>query len=112
MKHRFETGKQPSLLRNLILSAGLFFLISGIFLYGVTAVSQKSSALEERTLQQAVRRDIVRCYALEGRYPESLEYLKENYGLHYNEDRFFIDYHAIGSNLMPDVTIIDRRAAS
>ncbi len=52
-------------------------------------------------------RSIANCYALEGEYPESLEYIKENYGLVYDEDRFFVDYRVSGSNIMPDVTIID-----
>ena len=61
------------------------------------------------TLEQAVSRGIVHCYAMEGAYPESLQYLKDHYGLIYDEDRFFVDYQVLGSNLIPDVTIIDRR---
>lgn len=45
---------------------------------------------------------------LRGAYPESLRYLEEHYGLIYDEDRFFIDYQILGSNIMPDVTIIDK----
>ena len=41
-------------------------------------------------------------------YPPSLEYIKEHYGLFYNEELFYIDYQPIGSNIMPDVTILDR----
>ena len=46
---------------------------------------------------------------MEGSYPESLQYLKEHYGLTYDDDKFFVDYQTLGSNIMPDVTIIDRR---
>ena len=49
------------------------------------------------------------CYAIEGSYPESLQYLKDNYGLTYDEEKYFIDYQVLGSNILPDVTIIDRR---
>jgi hypothetical protein len=34
--------------------------------------------------------------------------LKENYGLTYDEDLFFVDYQTIGSNILPDVTIIEK----
>ena len=51
----------------------------------------------------------VHCYAIEGSYPESLQYLKDNYGLTYDEEKYFIDYQVLGSNILPDVTIIDRR---
>ena len=36
------------------------------------------------------------------------DYIKEHYGLIYNEQLFFIDYQPIGSNIMPDVTILTR----
>jgi hypothetical protein len=45
---------------------------------------------------------------VEGTYPPSLEYLKEHYGLIYDEESYYIDYTAIGSNIMPDVTILPR----
>ena len=35
-----------------------------------------------------------------------LEYLESHYGLTYDHDLFFVDYQAIGSNIMPDVTIV------
>lgn len=111
MKHRFETEKQPSSLRNILISLGIFLLTAGIFTGGVAVLSQKNDAQEAQTLQQALRRDIIRCYALEGSYPESLDYIREHYGLQYDRERFFVDYHPLGRNLMPDVTIIDRRAA-
>ena len=48
----------------------------------------------------------VQCYALEGFYPEDLEYLETHYGLSYDSEKYVISYEVIGSNLMPDVTII------
>ena len=48
----------------------------------------------------------MQCYAIEGRYPPSLEYMEEHYGLVYDKDIFFVDYQPIGSNLYPDVTVI------
>ena len=45
---------------------------------------------------------------MEGTYPQSLDYLKEYYGLMYDEDLFFVDYQVMGSNILPDVTIIEK----
>lgn len=59
-------------------------------------------------LENALNRSITQCYALEGMYPPDLEYIQTNYGLMYNPDLYFIDYQYIGSNLRPDVTIIER----
>jgi len=54
---------------------------------------------------------ISQCYAVEGCYPPSLEYLEQHYGLLYDEDSFFIDYEYYGSNLLPEVTVLRRTGA-
>lgn len=109
MKHRFITQKTSSVSRNFLISTGCFAAIVALFLAGTSLVSDKTNAREAQTLDRAIRRGIVHCYAMEGAYPESLQYLKEHYGLTYNEENFFVDYQAIGTNILPDVTIIDRR---
>ena len=50
-------------------------------------------------------------YAMEGAYPESLEYLKEHYGLNYDETRYIINYEVMGSNLMPDVMVLEKQGS-
>jgi hypothetical protein len=35
-----------------------------------------------------------------------MTYLEEHYGITYDKDRYVISYESIGSNLMPDVTVI------
>ncbi len=108
MKHRFVIEKQNSYLKNLLVSLSVFAAIFLIFWLGVSSVSSKAHEEELHTLQTAVTRGITHCYAIEGVYPKSLTYLKENYGLTYDEDKYFIDYQPQGSNLMPDVTIITK----
>lgn len=70
--------------------------------------SKTNSEQEKQFLENAIERGITQCYALEGAYPVSLSYLTEHYGLHYNQEHFFVDYQYIGSNLRPDVTVIER----
>lgn len=109
MKHRFKTQKSSSASRNILLSAGGFAVIAALFLSGVSMVSDRTDIEEEETLRRAINRGIVHCYSIEGAYPENLQYLKDCYGLTYNEEIFFVDYQVLGSNILPDVTIIDRR---
>lgn len=85
----------------LVAALGFFVLFSDSF-------STANMNYERDLLEQALERSITQCYALEGCYPTSLEYLIENYGLTYNSDHFFVDYRYIGGNLWPDVTIIER----
>ena len=85
----------------LVVALGFFVLFSNSF-------STANISYERELLEQALERSIAQCYALEGSYPVSLEYLTEHYGLTYNEEHFFIDYRYIGGNLWPDITIIER----
>ncbi len=84
----------------------LFVLLICVFLWAVSAMGASNVSRERENLEQAINRCIVQCYALEGTYPPSLSYMKEHYGLTYDEDLFYVDYTSIGSNLWPDVTIL------
>lgn len=109
MKHRFETQKKTSESRNLILSIACFAVILFVFIKGTDLVADRTDIQEMEILEQAINRGIVHCYTIEGSYPENLQHLKDDYGLTYDEDRFFVDYQVLGSNILPEVTIIDRR---
>ncbi|MDL2215663.1 hypothetical protein LJB77_01100 [Ruminococcaceae bacterium OttesenSCG-928-N02] len=58
------------------------------------------------TLEQAITRAAVHCYALEGAYPPDMAYLQEHYALQYNQQRFIVDYQCFAQNLMPDITVL------
>ena len=73
------------------------------------SMTDNNASREKEILQNAIDRSITQCYALEGVYPDNLEYLEEEYGLIYNTEHFFVDYQYIGSNLRPDITIIERQ---
>lgn len=68
---------------------------------GGRAVAESLALVEEN-----VRRAAVQCYALEGAYPRDFSYLAERYGAAVDEDRCRVDYIYIGSNLMPDITVV------
>ncbi len=107
--NRFQ---RPNLGKRILQSVNfsiLFFVaVIGIFLYGIATVSSGSTADEKRILDEAIRKDIVHCYAVEGMYPPSLAYMEEHYGLTYDHDKFLVDYEPIASNIMPSVTILER----
>lgn len=88
----------------------LAFMIGFVifFISGINTVDDSTASEQAKSLEAAVRRSVAQCYAVEGTYPPSLDYLKEHYGLIYDADKFYIDYTAIGSNIMPDITILPR----
>ena len=91
-----------------VLSIFIFVAIACIFYLAVDATGRSSIVRQRESLENAISRDIVQCYSIEGRYPPSLEYLEQHYGLVYDKKTFFVDYMPIAANLYPDVTIILR----
>ena len=105
---RFQYGKKKHTYRKFVLSAVVFVVIAGAFYQGIQSLSSGTKKRQRESLENALTRSITYCYTVEGAYPESLEYLKEHYGLHYDENMFFVDYRVTGSNILPDVTIIEK----
>lgn len=66
----------------------------------------RTSAEQLALAEDGVRRAAVQCYALEGFYPPSLDYLAQHYGVRTDDRRFFIDYRFVAANLMPEISII------
>lgn len=103
-----KTSWKKKLISNFPLSLVIFALVFIGFIYGVSTVADSDIMNEKQILEEAVHRDIVHCYAIEGSYPASLSYMEEHYGLTYDKDKFIIRYENIGGNIMPSVTIIER----
>lgn len=106
-KNRFEQNKINPL-TNLVYLLPLlgFIALFILFFRGISSVSDTNTAKQMESLQNALNRSITQCYAVEGAYPPNLAYIREHYGLIYDEDLFYVDYQPIGSNIMPDVTIL------
>lgn len=60
------------------------------------------------SIKAAVLAAAVQCYAVEGTYPQGLETLEKNYGVQINHDKFIVIYDAFASNLLPEVTLLQR----
>lgn len=110
MRNRFEQSS-PGIGHRLsfLLSVAAFLILLLLFLGGIRSVSDTTAAKQLESLQTALSRSIAQCYAVEGMYPPDLQYLKDHYGLTYDETKFLVDYEAYGSNLMPEVTVLRKR---
>lgn len=105
--NRFQKEKRrfPSL-RALALPVIFFLCLMTFLIWGMSSVSRTTRQEEEKSLKQAVIRSAVHCYAVEGTYPETLDYLENHYGITYDHDKYLVVYEVSGSNLMPDVDVI------
>lgn len=67
-----------------------------------------SKAAEEQLslISGGIQQAAVQCYALEGFYPPSLDYLTDHYGVQIDNNRYFVDYQYIAANLLPEITVI------
>ncbi|MDE7285476.1 MAG: hypothetical protein K2N55_01345 [Lachnospiraceae bacterium] len=108
--NRFTTQAEKRRFR--LLHMRLTYLIGPvilmIFVLSLSFIGDSTVSRQKESLETALNRDIIHCYAVEGFYPPSLTYIEEHYGLTYNHDLFFVDYQPIGSNMRPDVTILVR----
>ena len=98
--------KKHNAVQTTLISAGLFVVILIGFLVAVSYAAKGSVSQQRRVLEEAIDRGVTQCYVTEGRYPESFEYLQENYGIIYDDTQFRVDYVIYGSNMKPTVTII------
>lgn len=99
--------KNSSLLRYL---PGVFVFIA-IVTIAIIAISNVGKSTEKEGLtitENSIRRAIITCYAQEGRYPESIEYLEENYQLHISDD-YEVFYDIFAENIMPEVTVVRKQ---
>ena len=99
--------RKKNVISSALLSAGMFILIFVGFLYAVSQASKGSVSEQAVNLDNAIDRAVMQCYVTEGRYPESFEYLQKNYGIIYDDELFRVDYVIYGSNMKPDITIIN-----
>ena len=98
---------------------GLWGLLKGVLMPAVavavlvffaSALNSLDSGREAENLQQleeALRRGCVACYASEGVYPPSLDYLEEHYGVQIDRERYIVHYDIFAENLMPDIKVME-----
>ena len=90
------------------LIACIAILACGLFL--LNGIDSASAGAEEALVQEAVRRAMITCYAVEGAYPPDVNYLMENYGLAYNDEEYFVSYQAFASNVLPEIHVTRKGA--
>lgn len=94
-KHRF--------LAAMILAAVI--LIAAVLVWAGIS-SRNSMADQTESIRDTIMSRALQCYVIEGAYPESLDYLKENYGLAVNTEDYRIVYIPYAENLPPEVKVI------
>jgi len=93
-------------LRSAILPVIFTVAIMVMIVFGLYQTEASSSAEGIRILEDSIRRAVVMSYAIEGRYPESLEYIETNFGIFIDRTRYVVHYRVFASNMLPEITVI------
>jgi len=94
--------------KGIAVTVALFVALVGVFVFVLRGTSDKADTEQATLLETAIRNAAVTSYANEGRYPETLEKIVEQYGIIIDESRFLVRYDVFGSNVMPSITIINK----
>lgn len=97
-----------SLIKDNFLSMLFIVAISVVFIGGISSAAGSSRDEAKIVAEDSIHRAVLSCYALEGRYPATFEYLRDNYGLNIDENKYIIHYDVFGSNIMPNITVLVR----
>ena len=86
----------------------LFAALIAAFVLLINNIPDRNSGRELQIVRDAVKNAALTCYAVEGMYPDDLEYLREYYNLSYNEEKYHVFYEPLASNLMPSIKVAER----
>lgn len=93
-----------SLWKSFITPVAFIAVVLAIILW-FTTMNSSASTEQAAVQEEAIRKAAISCYAIEGRYPESLNYIRDNYGVIVNDEDFVINYEAFASNIMPSIEV-------
>ncbi len=84
----------------------MLLVLVGVWLL-VSRVGTSSDNAQTQFVTDAVQNAALTCYAVEGAYPDDVEYLRTHYGLAYDQDRYMVRYSAFASNLLPEIYVTE-----
>lgn len=86
----------------------IFALIIVIVAVATNDINKNTESESLSIVEKSIRRAAITCYAQEGSYPESIDYLKENYELYLSDD-YIVHYDMFASNIMPNIAVFRKQ---
>lgn len=86
--------------------ATVLVLFMAVWLFTATDhVDSGNREAGRQQLEDALRRAAVACYAAEGIYPPTVDYLETHYGIQIDRRQYHVFYEIFAENLMPQITV-------
>ncbi|MCL2575148.1 MAG: hypothetical protein FWE33_01825 [Defluviitaleaceae bacterium] len=95
-------------LHSLIIGVAPFIVtltIIGALIIGFNQAEDSSRAEGVRLLEETILRVAIHSYAVNGHFPESLDYIVENFNVHIDHTRFVVHYDVFALNILPDIIV-------
>ena len=86
----------------------IFVVLIIAFVLLVNTITNRGNGRELEIVRDAVKNAALTCYAVEGMYPEDVEYLRDHYNLSYNTDKYVVYYQTFASNVIPSIKVVER----
>lgn len=90
-------------------------LFAAVIVWLVVSLSNTSDAARQKerdAVKNTLENGITMCYAIEGAYPPSVEYLSEFYGVIYDTSKYIVHYDYFADNVRPTVRVIVRNGGA
>jgi len=82
-------------------------LIVAMVWFGLRGTEVANRAEGVRILEETLMRVAIHSYAVEGYFPETLDYIIESYGVYVDRTRFLVHYSVFAENILPDIRVFD-----
>ena len=92
--------------RALYISIAVFVLIIVVAVTAIGQMGRRVDVEQVSRLQEVLRRAAISCYAVEGRFPPSLDYLVSHYGVVIDYSKFIVNFDVVSRNAMPIIEVI------
>ncbi|MDO5403714.1 MAG: hypothetical protein Q4F11_09785 [Eubacteriales bacterium] len=105
----FQAKKKRYINIKVFISVIAFIVIIMLCVYGSDSILKQNLSIQQHTLENALHNSTIQYYALNGYYPDNLNELLSSSVISYNKSKFYIDYQPVASNIMPEITVIERK---
>ncbi len=101
--------KRPNLTMISTLTAIAVMVAAAMLAYfSIDGFDKNNAGKSQSVMEDAIKKAAIHCYAIEGSYPPDLQYLADHYGIILNEDAYIYHYQVFGSNVMPDIIVLEK----
>ena len=107
MKTKVFKNKTADVLRECLMPTIVLLVISVFIVSGLKQVEASSQTEGQRLLEEGIKNAAIRHYAIEGFYPPCIEFIEEHYGIHIDRSRYAVFYVIYGSNMIPQITVVE-----